>query len=320
MNFLKQCPLLICVILVSLLIPWELLKEDDTTTTATPTAQVTTTVATEAIPTAADSMPNDVTETPSEPEESENLDDTTMPEEEPTTEAATVCVPLTDADESYFDDALFIGNSRTVGLYLFGNMPESTDFFADVGLSIYDAMEDSIEVPPQSGSYDTLQSMLSAKQYGKIYMMFGINELGTGTSESFAEYYQSVVAQICQMQPDAILYIQSIINVSDFAETDVITNSNINEKNALLENIADNQQIFYINVNESLTDSNGYLNADYTSDGIHLGGSSLPLWKDCLLSHAMQKSTATPPPAEEGADGQPEEEGGDAPNNPFYDE
>ena len=28
MDFLKQCPLLICVLLTSLLIPWELLKKE----------------------------------------------------------------------------------------------------------------------------------------------------------------------------------------------------------------------------------------------------------------------------------------------------
>ena len=29
MDFLKQCPLLICVLLTSLLIPWELLKKEE---------------------------------------------------------------------------------------------------------------------------------------------------------------------------------------------------------------------------------------------------------------------------------------------------
>ena len=208
-----------------------------------------------------------------------------------TTEAAGEYVPLANADESYFEDALFIGNSRTVGMYLFGDMPESTDFFADVGMTIYDVMDANIDVPPESGSTNTLTGLLTAKQYGKIYIMFGINELGTGTSESFVEYYQSVVQQICQMQPDAIVYVQSIINVAASAETDVISNANINEKNALLSQIADNKQVFYIDLNPSLVDGSGYLNSDYTSDGIHLGGSSLPLWKDCLLANAMQKNT-----------------------------
>ena len=93
------------------------------------------------------------------------------------------------------------------------------------------------------------------------------------------------------MQPDAIVYVQSIINVAASAETDVISNANINEKNALLSQIADNKQVFYIDLNPSLVDSSGYFNSDYTSDGIHLGGSSLPLWKDCLLANAMQKNS-----------------------------
>ena len=277
MDFLKQCPLLICVLLTSLLIPWELLKKEDDSQKAAPTtvAKITT-VATEAAttaPPANDGATPDGSETAVS---GSDLTTTTV-----TTEAAGEYVPLANADESYFEDALFIGNSRTVGMYLFGDMPESTDFFADVGMTIYDVMD----------ATNTLTGLLTAKQYGKIYIMFGINELGTGTSESFVEYYQSVVQQICQMQPDAIVYVQSIINVAASAETDVISNANINEKNALLSQIADNKQVFYIDLNPSLVDSSGYLNSDYTSAGIHLGGSSLPLWKDCLLANAMQKNS-----------------------------
>ena len=53
MDFLKQCPLLICVLLTSLLIPWELLKKEDDSQKAAPTtvAKITT-VATEAATTA----------------------------------------------------------------------------------------------------------------------------------------------------------------------------------------------------------------------------------------------------------------------------
>ena len=277
MDFLKQCPLLICVLLTSLLIPWELLKKEDDSQKAAPTtvAKITT-VATEAAttaPPANDGATPDGSETAVS---GSDLTTTTV-----TTEVAGEYVPLANADESYFEDALFIGNSRTVGMYL----------FADVGMTIYDVLDANIDVPPESGSSNTLTGLLTAKQYGKIYIMFGINELGTGTSESFVEYYQSVVQQICQMQPDAIVYVQSIINVAASAETDVISNANINEKNALLSQIADNKQVFYIDLNPSLVDSSGYLNSDYTSDGIHLGGSSLPLWKDCLLANAMQKNT-----------------------------
>lgn len=194
-------------------------------------------------------------------------------------------------EDDYFYDALFIGNSRTVGLSLYGSMPEETTFYATVGMNIYDLLTSTAQIPPEEGPEQSFTSVLNGKQYGKIYIMLGINDLGTGTSESFAEYYKTVIDTIHQAQPNAIIYIQSIINISAErdAQGDAISNANINEKNALLEQLANNDYIYYLNVNEVLIDSNGFLNADYTSDGVHLGGGSLSLWEDYLYSHAIIK-------------------------------
>lgn len=198
---------------------------------------------------------------------------------------------FTTVDDSYFSDALFIGNSRTVGLSLFGSMPSDTTFYATVGMNIYDLLDSTAQVPPEEGPEQSFESLISGRQFGKIYIMLGINDLATGTSESFAEYYKGVIDHIHAAQPNAIIYIQSIINISAErdAQGDAISNSNINEKNALLSQLANNDYIFYLNINEVLIDSNGYLNADYTSDGIHLGGGSLSLWEDYLYSHAVVK-------------------------------
>lgn len=198
---------------------------------------------------------------------------------------------FTTVDDSYFSDALFIGNSRTVGLSLYGSMPSDTTFYATVGMNIYDLLNSTAQVPPEEGPEQSFESLLSSRQFGKIYIMLGINDLATGTSESFAEYYKEIVDHIHTVQPNAIIYIQSIINISAErdAQGDAIQNSNINEKNALLSQLANNDYIYYLNVNEVLIDSNGFLNADYTSDGIHLGGGSLSLWEDYLYSHAIVK-------------------------------
>lgn len=194
-------------------------------------------------------------------------------------------------DDAYFHDALFIGNSRTVGLSMFGSMPEETTFYATVGMNIFDLMGSSAQIPPEEGPEQSFDSLMSEKQFGKIYIMLGINDLGTGTNESFAEYYKGVIDQIHQLQPDAIIYIQSIINVSAArdAQGDYISNAVIDQRNALIKELADNDYCFYLNVNEVLVDANGCLNADYTSDGIHLGGGSLSIWEDYLYSHAIVK-------------------------------
>jgi hypothetical protein len=51
------------------------------------------------------------------------------PSEEPT-------YSFTDVPADYFDDALFIGDSRTVGISEYGGL-DNADFFADIGMSVY---------------------------------------------------------------------------------------------------------------------------------------------------------------------------------------
>ncbi len=198
---------------------------------------------------------------------------------------------FTSVDDSYFSDALFIGNSRTVGLALYGSMPDDTTFYATEGMNIYDLTTSTAQVPPNSGPSTSYNELINGNQFSKIYIMLGINDLGTGTSQSFAEYYKGIIDQIHSAQPDAIIYVQSIINISAerHAQGDLISNDNINEKNALLKELANDDYIFYLDVNEPLRDANGFLNSDYTSDGIHLGGGSLSLWEDYLYTHAIVK-------------------------------
>ena len=269
----KIYPLLVMTISASLVlaIVFAFMKDGSDSSVVTPTPVVTTTASNE------QSLSSGVTSVSG---------DTSFTETAP--------VPVREfqtVDDAYFHDALFIGNSRTVGLSMFGSMPEETTFYATVGMNIFDLMGSSAQIPPEEGPEQSFASLMSEKQFGKIYIMLGINDLGTGTNESFAEYYKGVIDQIHQLQPDAIIYIQSIINVSAArdAQGDYISNAVIDKRNALIKELADNDYCFYLNVNEVLVDANGCLNADYTSDGIHLGGGSLSIWEDYLYSHAIVK-------------------------------
>lgn len=191
-------------------------------------------------------------------------------------------------DASYFDDALFIGDSRTEGLALYGNL-SNADYFTSVGMSIFKVTE-KYAGNPNLGESCTLSQKLAQKQYGKVYIMLGLNELGTGTTESWAQTYADVIAQVRQAQPNAIIYLQSILVVSASQNnpSSAINNNAVNTRNAALEALADPQNnIYYLNVNEAVMDANGCLDASLTSDGIHLLGNSLPLWEDYLKQHAI---------------------------------
>ena len=89
--------------------------------------------------------------------------------------------------EDYFNDAAFIGDSRTVGLFEYGGIEERADFYAKISLTIYNVFTELLAKDEETGKKITAEEALTKKQYGKVYLMLGINELGTGTTETFME-------------------------------------------------------------------------------------------------------------------------------------
>lgn len=185
-------------------------------------------------------------------------------------------------DLSYFDDALFIGDSRIVGLQDYSDLGKTADFLAATSLMIYDVLAGPIE------NDETVEQALQAKQYGKIYIMVGINELGRGTTEGWLKTYRGVVEQLRAWAPDATIYVMAMMSVTrEKSDADAIFNlSNITARNHAAATLANNKDIFYIDVNEAVCDSDGYLCSDYTYDQIHPLGRYYSLVQEYLLNHA----------------------------------
>lgn len=186
-------------------------------------------------------------------------------------------------DESYFDDAMFIGDSRFVGLKDYTDLAEHADFFCETSLTIYKALEENFS---KAG---TVQEALAGKDYKKIYMMLGINELGRGTTEDFMGQYTEVVDTLRELEPEAKIFIMGIMRVSEKKSSSdaIFNNSNINARNNAIATLADNKNIFYIDVNEVVCDEGGNLNEEYTFDQIHLLGARNDLVKQFLLEHGV---------------------------------
>lgn len=190
---------------------------------------------------------------------------------------------FSQVDESYFDDALFIGDSRTVGLRDYTDLSNHADFYCETSLTIYKVMEENFK------GLGTIPDALAAKDYGKIYIMVGINELGRGTTENFMEKYTEVIDTLRELEPEAKIFIQAVMRVSGKKDSEdaIFNNSNINARNNAVATLADNEHIFYIDVNEVVCDEDGNLNADYTFDQIHLLGAYDEMWKEFLLAHGV---------------------------------
>lgn len=213
-------------------------------------------------------------------EETEAEDETQEQEKSEEKEFITV-------DESYFDDAVFIGDSRTVGLRDYGGLDQST-FYATVGLNIYDMWKDAFcEV---NGTKVTLEEALSSGRFGKIYFQIGINEMGRGNLESFMHEYQKAVERFQELQPDAIIYVQGIMRVTkEKSDADkIFNNPGIQMRNDRIRMLADNRRVFYIDMNEVVCDQYGNLKEELTFDNLHLYGSKYDIWVDFLKSKGIE--------------------------------
>lgn len=186
-------------------------------------------------------------------------------------------------DESYFDDALFIGDSRTVGLRDYTDLSEHADFYCETSLTIYKALTQKFK------GKGTVEEALLKNTYGKIYSMVGVNELGQGTTENFMEEYTKVVDRIHELAPEAKIFIQGIMRVTGKKHNSdaIFNNNNINARNNAIATLADNEQFFYIDVNEVICDEEGNLNAEYTHDQLHLLGMYNDLWKEFLMTKGV---------------------------------
>lgn len=183
--------------------------------------------------------------------------------------------------ENPFEGALFIGDSRTVGIGKYAGITES-DFFATTGMSVYNIFKQEVKVGSRSANC-TLETLLAEQSYQRIFLMLGINELGYNLDNT-ATTYGEVVARLRELQPDAYIYIQANLHVtkkkSDSDKT--YNNDRINRLNESISAFADGETVFYLDVNPMYDDENGAMTASYTWDEIHLYAKHYALWADFL--------------------------------------
>ena len=200
--------------------------------------------------------------------------------------ALTTSYPYSTADASYFNDAVFLGDSRTVGLRDYGGLSNAT-YYCKVGETMYNLMTDNIAYLPD-GTPTNIPTALSATQFGKVYIMIGINNIGI-TTESYKAKYAEILSIVRSLQPNAIIFIEANINVTaEFAaSSSTVNNVNLNEKNTASAGFANGVDIFYLDINDAMTDAYRCLPAEYSWDGLHVKPNYTYLWVNYLLTHAV---------------------------------
>ena len=113
-------------------------------------------------------------------------------------------------DMSYFDDALFIGDSLTRGFQEYSSGIPNAKYAAYLGAGPKQFMEGLVE--NISGQQVAAIDEILAAAPKKVYILLGTNSMATLTDEAFLKYYNDFLDFLLpQLPQDTVYYIQSIL-------------------------------------------------------------------------------------------------------------
>lgn len=171
-------------------------------------------------------------------------------------------------DDSFFSNAVFIGDSRMEGFRNSSGITQGT-FLTSVGLSTDGMSKPTIATA--EGNISVYQG-LSGRQYDKIYLMLGTNDLGYYPWETFPVNFENVITQFHKLQPNATIYVCNVIYVEGAKiATSYVNNDNVRKINGYLLDVCEKlDYAYYLNLNEIFSNGYGSLLDGASSDGVHL--------------------------------------------------
>ena len=133
--------------------------------------------------------------------------------------------------------AVFIGDSRTEGFFMYTDL-KNAKAYAHKGLTVDTVFTDP--VININGSKLPIIEALRQTSFQKVYIMLGVNEIGWAYNSIFIEKYTKLVDEIQTINPNATIYLQSILPVSNEVSSthDYIKMKKINEYNCFIAQIA----------------------------------------------------------------------------------
>lgn len=204
------------------------------------------------------------------------------PVETPPVETPPVETPL--LADAAFADAAFLGNSLVDGLQKFGGLAQGR-FFAVESASVINIGKAKTTVL-SDGEEATLLEALCEEEYGKIFVLLGINEISFAP-DYFARLYGGVLDAVVEREPDAEIYVMSLTPVTKAKndEGSYFTMEAVNAYNDALRALAEERGYRYIDLVEALSGEDGFLPEEDSTDGIHLNREKYLVWAEYLRTH-----------------------------------
>lgn len=197
-------------------------------------------------------------------------------------------VPESEAvDNSYFNDAAFAGDSRIAGLSEYSILTDTTArIYGSVSLDVSKATMRTV-FSLDNGAMGTMIDAIAQSPVQKVYLGFGLNELGWYVMDIFKENYIDIINRIKITQPQAQIYLLDVYNFSKEREyeNDYTTLDKLKQINEAIKEVAQTTQVNLIHSNSMFESEDTYLPEEWSSDGYHLNKDGFAYWLDMVKKH-----------------------------------
>ncbi len=261
------------------------------------------------------STTEEVTQATEEQTTEATSEEVTETQEETTEEAEKVSVSeespvtyeYTQVDDSYFNDAVFIGDSISYGFELYvtekrangetvlGEAKFLTSGSLSYGNSLWDVSDESVH-PTYNGVKMKLEDAIAQIKPGKIFILLGTNDVALYGVEQTIANADTEISRMLEASPGAEIFIMSTTPKYSPAESDVdgaLNNADIDALNVAMRNFAVEKGYNFMNIAPLFKDETGGLAADYCSDkegmGIHFTSAAYDIWLNFLYSYGKQQ-------------------------------
>lgn len=202
------------------------------------------------------------------------------------------------ASSSYFDDAVFVGDSVSLKLSyyeaavdLLGKAQFLTSGSLGSGNALWDIKPESVH-PSYQGSKMLIEDAIAQMGAGKVYIMLGMNDIALYGIDASVANMVTLIGRIRSKSPNIAVYVQSmtpLTSTSNLLSSSGHNPANIQTYNEKLLAACQSNGWAFVDVASVMYDSNGYLKRDYCSDpddmGIHFTNAGCAAWIDYLYTH-----------------------------------
>lgn len=200
--------------------------------------------------------------------------------------------------DSYFDDAVFVGDSIMLGFRNYAMKRQDTflsrpQFLAAGSFSVNNALwpvdEKSVH-PVYRGEQRQIWDSISLMGSRRIFLMFGMNDLNINGVEGTCEKYEELIDKIKEKDPNAEIHIMSMTYILNGREAGMLQNDTIRRYNEELKELAGEKGWGFVDITEPLADENGDLAAEYCSDDFaHQRPEAYDIWVSVLRDYAREQ-------------------------------